>query len=182
MELIDRIKIKRSDNVLYKILIIIIYPFLLIFGFVIMLFAAVISLFQKKEVKTKPTNNLIEKWTFFVEFKNVKILKMYLNEIRFGPAYFELKSDSENQQFKDKIFGDWFYKNENLIFLQQWNSTKKPNCNLLLFNAETNELKIIEENIDSVLWDIKNEDKENLNLICNTGYEINTYRIKKNCT
>ena len=181
MELIDRIKIKRSDNVLYKTLIIIIYPFLLIFGLVIILFAAIISLFQKKEVKTKSTNNLIEKWTFFVEYKNVKILKMYLNEIRFGPAYFELKSDPENQQFKDKIFGDWFYKTENLIFLQQWNSTKNANSNLLLFNAETSELKIIEQNINSVLWEMKDEDDENLNLICNTGYEIKTYRINKNC-
>ena len=51
MELIDRIKIKRSDDVFFKTLIIIIYPFLLIFGLVIMLFAAIISLFQRKEVK-----------------------------------------------------------------------------------------------------------------------------------
>lgn len=182
MELIDKIKIKRSENLFHKILLIIIYPFLLIFGLIVMLFAGIISLFQKKVTKENLTENITEKWTFFTEYKNVKILKKYLHEIRFGPAYFELKSEPENLNFKNKIFGDWFYKNENLIFLQQWNSTEKPNTNLLLFNAETNELKIIEENIDSVLWDIKNEDKENLNLICNTGYEINTYRIKKNCT
>ena len=181
MELIDRIKIKRSDNVFFKTLIIIIYPFLLIFGLVIMLFAAIISLFQRKEVKTISNNNLIEKWTFFAEYKDVKILKMYLSEIRFGPEYFNLKSEPENQQFKDKIFGDWFYKNENLIFLQQWNSTKNPNSNLLLFNAETNELKVIKQNIDSVLWEMKTENDENLNLICNTGYESKTYRINKNC-
>ena len=181
MELIDKIKIKRSDNVFYKILIVIIYPLLLTFGLIIMLFVAIISIFQKK-IEKKPTENAIEKWTFLAEYKNVKIFKKYLHEIRFGPAYFELKSEPENLNLSNKIFGDSFYKSENLIFLQQWNSTAKPNTNLLLFNAETNELKIIEKNLDSVLWEMKKENEENLNLICNTGYEIKTYRIKKNCT
>ena len=53
MELIDKIKIKRSDNFFYKILIIICYPFLLIFGLIVMLFAGIISIFQKKEIEEK---------------------------------------------------------------------------------------------------------------------------------
>lgn len=182
MELIDKIKIKRSDNFFYKILIIICYPFLLIFGLIVMLFAGIISIFQKKEVEEKMTENTMEKWTFLAEYKNAKIFKKYLHEIRFGPAYFELKSEPENLNLNNKIFGDWFYQSENLIFLQQWNSTEKPNTNLLLFNTETNELKIIEKNLDSVLWEMKSENEENLNLICNTGYELKTYRIPKNCT
>ena len=182
MELIDKIKIKRSDNIFYKIVIVIIYRFLLTFGLIIMLFTGIISIFQKKEIEEKQTENTMEKWTFLAEYKNVKILKKYLHEIRFGPAYFELKSEPKNLNFNNKIFGDWFYESENLIFLQQWNSTEKPNTNLVLFNAETNEMKIIEKNLDSVLWEMKNENEENLNLICNTGYEIKTYRIQKNYT
>ena len=182
MELIDKIKIKRSDNFFYKILMIISYPFLLIFGLIVMLFARIISIFQKKVIEEKMTENTMEKWTLLAEYKNVKIFKKYLNEIRFGPAYFELKSEPENPNLYNKIFGDWFYKTENLIFLQQWNSTEKTNTNLVLFNAETNELKRIEKNLNSVLWEMKNENEENLNLICNTGYEIKTYRIQKNCT
>ena len=65
MELIDKIKIKRSDNFFYKILIIICYPFLLIFGLIVMLFAGIISIFQKKEIEEKMTENTMEKWTAF---------------------------------------------------------------------------------------------------------------------
>ena len=78
MELIDKIKIKRSDNFFYKILMIISYPFLLIFGLIVMLFARIISIFQKKVIKEKMTENTMEKWTLLAEYKNVKIFKKYL--------------------------------------------------------------------------------------------------------
>ncbi|MDY3343970.1 hypothetical protein PG326_01690 [Riemerella anatipestifer] len=182
MQLLKKVKIKKSEKLHYKILLIIIYPFLLILGLIVMLFAGLISLFQKKSIEENSTKNSSEEWLFFAEYKNVRILKKYLNEIRFGPEYFELKSEPENIDFKNKIFGDWFYKNKNMIFLQQWNSTDKPNTNLLVFDAEKNVLKIVKENIDSVLWEAKNENEENFNLVCNTGYEINTYRVKKNYT
>ena len=121
-------------------------------------------------------------WENFIEYESLIIQKQFAGEIRFGPTFFSLNSNPEIKELNSKIFGDWFYKTENLIFLQQWNSTEKTNTNLVLFNAETNELKRIEKNLNSVLWEMKNENEENLNLICNTGYEIKTYRIKKNCT
>ena len=64
-----------------------------------------------------------------------------------------------------------------LIFLQQWNSIEKPNTNLLLFDADKNELKTIEKNLNAVIWEMKRENDENLILICKTEYEIKTYRI-----
>jgi len=177
MELIDRIKVKKSENIFQKILIIVIYPFILLFGIIAMLFVGIISLFQKKETLINVPQSESEKWTYFAEYNNVKIFKKYLNEIRFGPAYFELKSEPENLDFNSKIFGDWFYKTENLIFLQQWNSIEKPNTNLLLFDADKNELKTIEKNLNAVIWEMKRENDENLILICKTEYEIKTYRI-----
>ena len=178
MELIKKIKIKTQDNFVLKILLTLVYPIILFIGIILMIFVWITSIFQSKKTVDKVIIKE-EEWTYFAEYETTKIQKKYLSEIRFGPAYFSLKSEPNIYDFKNKIFGDWFFKFQNFLFLQQWNSTDKPNTNLLVIDFKKKSIKSLENNLNSVLWEMKNEDDGNLNLICNTGYEIKTYQIKK---
>ena len=49
-------------------------------------------------------------------FSELKIYSKYIGELRFGPAYIKIKNDPKNI-FRDNLFGDWFYRVENGIFL-----------------------------------------------------------------
>ncbi|SMC58665.1 hypothetical protein [Moheibacter sediminis] len=178
MELIKRFKIKRNNNLLLNFIIIILYPFILLIGLIIILIAWIISLFQTNQKQENLNNTSNLEWTFLVENKNIQILKRYINEIRFGPAYFHLKSEPIIPELKNKIFGDWFFIYENFIFIQEWNSTTTADTNLIVIDSSNNSYKILHKNLSSVLWEMKNE--SDLLLICNTGYETETYKINKN--
>lgn len=119
-----------------------------------------------------------EQWTVLTSINDLKIQQKYLHEIRFGPAYFELKSEPNIQFLKNKTFGDWFYRHKNGVLLQQWNSTATPNTNLIFIDAETLELRTIKENIPSVLWTLTETEDKSLQLNCDTGREILTYKIE----
>ncbi len=109
MELIKKIKIKRQDNFVPKILMILLYPIILFVGIIVMILVWIISIFQSKKTVDKAIVKE-EEWTFFAEYKTAKIQKKYLSEIRFGPAYFSLRSEPNIYDFGNKIFGDWFFK------------------------------------------------------------------------
>lgn len=89
-------------------------------------------------------------WNNFFEHKSLKIYYNLKGEIRYGPAYLNLKSDPVIKEFNDKIFGDWFYRHDSILYLQEWNIVKNPNTNLVSINLLTFEYKVILENIKSV--------------------------------
>lgn len=173
-----KIIIRNEENPFLKILILLIYPFLLLFGGIFMVCVWFLSLFQHKE-KIEPRENYFEKWILLAECKNLKIFKKYFAEIRFGPEYFFLKSEPKIPELNDKHFGDWFFRFENQIFLQQWNSTASPNTNLIVINCEDFTFETLKTNLKSVNWKMENNN-ENFILTTNTGYEIIKYEIKKN--
>lgn len=91
-------------------------------------------------------------WEFFLEDRNIKIECEIAGEIRFGPMYFYLKSDPIFHELNGHIYGDWFYKYESKIFLQEWNSTLLPNTNLVCIDIEEQNFFRIIKNIKSVSW------------------------------
>ncbi len=91
-------------------------------------------------------------WENFIKAERLEIHAKYENEIRFGPAYFKLKSIPEIKILEFDIYGDWFYRHNSFLFLQQWNSTKAPNTSLVCININTFEFKIVLKNIHSVFW------------------------------
>lgn len=119
-----------------------------------------------------------EQWSVLTSINDLKIQQKYLHEIRFGPAYFELKSEPKIQSLENKTFGDWFYIHKTGVLLQQWNSTATPNTNIIFIDAETLELRTIKENIPSVLWSLTETEDNMLQLDCHTGQEILTYKIE----
>jgi len=94
-------------------------------------------------------------WNNFFEHKSLKIYYNLKGEIRYGPTYLNLKSDPVIKEFNNKIFGDWFYTHDSILYLQEWNFVKSPNTNLVSINLLTFEYKVILENIKSVFWEMR---------------------------
>jgi hypothetical protein len=167
---------------LLKILSIVLYPLILIIGLITILFAAVVSLFQKRPTESR--ENLIAKeqaftepWSILTEQGRLKIFRKYAGEVSFGPAYLNLKSNPAILFLTDKIFGDWFFHYDHVLLLQQWNSTENPNTNLIAIDTMTFDTAVLQQNIPSVFWDIVETEPNNLQLTCDTGSEILKYSI-----
>ena len=60
-------------------------------------------------------------WSIMTSFLDLKLLSKYAGELRFGPAYIHLKTEPKNV-FGKEFYGDWFYRTENGVYLQKWNS------------------------------------------------------------
>ena len=101
-----------------------------------------------------------------------------MGEIRFGPAYFSVKSESAIPGLENKLSGDWCFKCDCGVFFQQWNSTAVPDADLVYFDPDRGSVRAIEKNIPSVLWSVVERGNGLLVLNCDTGREIIKYEIE----
>ena len=122
-------------------------------------------------------------WSIFLNSENLIIYQKFAGEIRFGPEYFELKTDPIIIDFNNKIFGDWFYRTSNGVFLQEWNSIKNANTNLIYIDFTNQSFITLHKNIESVFWNIiEDENYYKLNINSNfIEFSINKELINKNC-
>jgi len=166
----------------------ILFPIIIVLGLVFIiamfLFSFLYTLFatktENKTTTVTETNQirLEDQWNIFCSTNLIKLYQKFNGEVRFGPVYLNIKSEPSIEKLYGKIFGNWFYIYKNGIFLQQWNRTDSPNTNLIFINSENFEMEIIKENIPSVLWEMKLNENQNLELICDTGNEILKYEIE----
>lgn len=186
IELINKIRKpavgNRFLNAILNLLMLVLYPLIITIGIVIMLFSGIISLFQRLTAKTdfeiEPEPTEIEQWNILTNINGLNIYQKYVGEIRFGPAYLNLKSEPKIDYLESKLFGDWFFTYSNGVLLQQWNSTEKPNSNLIFIGIDNLTVLVLEKNIPSVLWKIVETKDKDLELNCDTGKEILTYKIE----
>ena len=180
IRLLSQIKKKDSDNriqgILKSGLTIILYPFILVFGLLIMFFALIISVFQRRDNTERKVAE--EPWTILTEFNGVTVWKKYRGEIRFGPTYVEIKTEPEIPGLDNKIFGDWLYAHGQGVFLQQWNRTDTPNTSLVYLDTKGKKLMNIKESINSVSWDMVTRADKKLELKCDTGDNLLNYKIE----
>lgn len=185
IQLIEKIKKPAEGNKflsgLLTVLVIVLFPLIIVIGLIFMLVMWTWSFLKfgnpsKTELQEKQPFE--EQWTVLTSINDLKIEQKFIDEIRYGPAYFELKSEPNIQSLKNKTFGDWFYRHKTGVLLQQWNSTASPDTNLMFIDAETLETRNIKENIPSVLWTLTETEDEALQLNCDTGREILTYKIE----
>ena len=116
-------------------------------------------------------------WNIFLNSENLNIYQRFEGEIRFGPEYLQLKTEPKIPEFYGKIFGDWFYKTSDGVFLQEWNSLQKADSNLIYIDFKELKFITLQKNIESVFWNMS-EDNEYYNLNINNNFiEI---RIDKN--
>ena len=122
-------------------------------------------------------------WSIFLNSENLIIYQKFAGEIRLGPEYFELKTDPIIIDFNNKIFGDQFYRTSNGVFLQEWNSIKNANTNLIYIDFTNQNFIRLHKNIESVFWNIiEDENYYKLNINSNfIEFSINKELINKNC-
>jgi hypothetical protein len=151
-----------------------------------MIFVGIFSVGQRllstthKTVDKEQTKQVQDLWTIFTKQDNLTIFQKFQGEIRFGPVYLSLKADPIIEFLKDKIFGDWFFCYYKGIFLQQWNSTDKANATLIYIDIVTLEIKVLKDNIPSVIWNIVAIRDNQLELTCDTGNEKLVYNLELN--
>ncbi|SHJ23842.1 hypothetical protein SAMN04488096_1164 [Mesonia phycicola] len=126
--------------------------------------------------------NELENWSILTSFSELKILKKYAGELRMGPGFFHIKTESNNI-FGKEFYGDWFYRIENGIYLQKWNSNPikngirtKADNDLIFYDRIKNEIRIIETGIESFHWKME-KDELGLSLISNNGKTEERIRI-----
>lgn len=190
IELINKILKPKEGNTfvngILRIIYIILLPIIVVIGLLIMIFAIIISAFQKTKMtkeekddfeKDLNTTSIIENWTIWTGNNGLKVYHKFKGEIRFGPAYLSLKSEPKISDLNDRLFGDWFFQYKDGLLLQEWNSTDSPDSNLVYLDCKKRKTQIVQENIPSVLWDIVKTENQALLLTCDTGSEILKYEI-----
>ncbi|WP_090842473.1 hypothetical protein [Olleya namhaensis] len=188
IQLINKIKKPIEGNRILSgimnVLVIILFPIILIVGIIITVFVGIFAFFQRlffkseTELELEIESSNIEQWNIYTNFNGISIYQKYVSEIRFGPAYLNLKSEPKIEFLENKLFGDWFFTYSNGILLQQWNTTKKPNTNLIFIGIDNREVQVLEKNIPSVNWEIVETKDKTLELNCDTGKEVLTYKIE----
>ena len=92
-----------------NVLIIILFPVILIVGITVMIFIGVFTflqkVFYKSETKLKlETESIqVEQWNLFINLSGINIYERYVGEIRFGPAYLNLKSEPKIEFLKNSL-------------------------------------------------------------------------------
>jgi hypothetical protein len=194
IKLINKIKNPHSANRFvsgfFITLMLILSPLLLLLVMLFLLILFLISMFQrltstKEQRQAAKSSELINKsidhqWTIFAETNGATLYQQISGIVCNGPDYLNLKSDPHIETLTGKLFGNWFFSYQNGIFLQQWNSIKKPDTNLIFLNTENLELKVILQNIPTVFWNMVETENKSLELVCDSGNEILIYKIETN--
>ncbi|WP_452231857.1 hypothetical protein [Lacinutrix sp. MEBiC02595] len=148
-------------------------------GYIVIGILVLLLLLQRKQnnknVEFDSYNHIwsdaLKDWSIMTSFPDSKIWSKYAGEIRFGPAYLHLKTEPKNV-FEKQFFGDWFYRTENGVYLQKWNSNPiksgvrtKANNDLIYYDRLKNKIKSIETGIKSFHWEMEKNEKNELTLI-----------------
>ena len=125
----------------------------------------------------------LKDWSIMTSFSELKLLSKYAGELRFGPAFLHLKTEPKNV-FGKEFFGDWFYRTENGVYLQKWNSNPiktgvhtKANNDLIYYDRLKNKIEVLETGIKSFHWTMEKDENNELTLISDNGKTKNRIKI-----
>ncbi len=157
------------------------------FGFVIMLFASLLSLWQKIIMTIKDEKQIVKssvadesvKWAIMTGNEKLKLEKRIAGSLPWDSGdYLFLRSNPEIPQLKEKFFGDWFYLGFGGVFLQKWDDIRNINCDLLFIDFETKEIITLLENIPTRFWSAKIKKQNEIEFEFSSEMECNVYRLK----
>ncbi len=119
-------------------------------------------------------------WAPFMQCKNYTFQYLFVDEIMFGPSYYQLKSDPTIQYFDGKVFGDFKHFCFNGVLLQKWNTIEVmqlPDFELVYVDCETGEYKEL-GTIKSFSWTTPVDEAGEVKLKWFNGTEGGEIRIK----
>lgn len=187
VRLIQRLKVPNDGNALTNFArsisaILLLLPLIALTCLVFIAMLPVIAI-QKltgsRSVKMNEADPVTEHWIPLLQMDGMLIEKFFQGEVRFGPAYYKLRSTPVIPGLSERVFGDWAHRSSNGILLQQWNSTAVANTELIYLDLRNGTLSTVLKELDSVDWSIGDQDHHNLILTCNNGKEKVIYQINE---
>ena len=154
-------------QVVWDIVFTIFYPILIVFS---LLFVGVVYLFsaiswllswllpRKREEET--TEASAATWVPWITTGTVSIERILVDEIMFGPSYYQLRTLPSSEPMGTHYFGDFHYECFGGVLLQKWNTVipkELPDFDLLFFNGETRQLHYL-GTIKAFTWQAEKSD------------------------
>ncbi len=180
----DSTEDKSFLKTLWNVAFIIFYPiitlFSLIFTGIIFVFSALSRLLTKFSNEEEVATTKKPVWEKFTEAGKYKLDTLFIEEIMFGPAYYQLRSRPNAPELLQYYFGDFKYPCFNGVLLQKWNTTVPkdlPNFELMYFNGETGVLQSVAQ-INAFTWQVVPKD-DAVEIAWLTGTESNSLLVTK---
>lgn len=164
---LDRVKRPNTGNKfvdgLLTILIIPLYPLVLLFGLLVILFAGLLSLWRQlttnQEDLQKQKKDALEieiknkQWSVFTSTNSILIEQQLAGSLPWDSGdYLYLKSNPTISYLTGKLFGDWLLVEFGGVFLQKWNDTRNINCDLVFIDFDTLEVTILQKSLPTKHW------------------------------
>jgi hypothetical protein len=189
-------KVKRPDtgnkfvDALLTILTIPLYPIFLLFGLLVMLFAGLLSLWQRlttseegleeQKHNTLDTETKVKQWSIFTSTKNVLIEQQLAGSLPWDSGdYLHLKSDPTISYLTGKLFGDWLLVDFGGVFLQKWNDTRNINCDLVFIEFDTLKVTVLQKSLSTKHWTTKKIDPNEIKFTFTTAESALTYIVNR---
>ena len=150
-------------QVVWDIVFTIFYPILIIFS---LLFVGVVYLFsaiswllswllprRKEESPEAP----VAGWDAWITTATVTIERLLIDEIMFGPSYYQLRALPSSEPIGTYYFGNFHYECFGGVLLQKWNTVipkELPDFDLLFFNGQTRQLHYL-DTIKAFTWHVE---------------------------
>ncbi|UKJ06950.1 hypothetical protein [Solitalea lacus] len=175
---------------LLSILTIPLYPIFLLFVLVVMLFAGLLSLWQRfttsKEDLQKQKQEILEienrnkQWNVFTSADSVLIEQQLAGSLPWDSGdYLNLKSNPPISYLTDKLFGDWLLVDFGGVFLQKWNDTQKINCDLVFIDFDTLKVTELETRLPTKHWTTEKLNPDEIKFTFTTADIDLTYIVKR---
>ena len=148
-------------QVAWDVLFTLFYPILIVFS---LLFVGVVYLFsgiswllswllpRRRETASEAT--AVARWELWVDLPKVTIERILIDEIMFGPVYYQLRTLPAYEMIAVPYFGDFHYECFGGVLLQRWNTVvprELPDFDLLFFNGDRGQLHYL-ETIRAFTW------------------------------
>lgn len=151
-------------QVLWDIVFTLFYPILIVFS---LLFVGVVYLFSaiswllsrllprpKEETTEAPP---VPTWETWITTDTLTVERILVEEIMFGPAYYQLRTLPPSQILDNRYFGDFYHPCFGGVLLQKWNTVvpkELPDFDLLFLNGTTRQLHQL-DTIKAFTWHVE---------------------------
>jgi len=191
---LDKVKRLKTSNKfmdgLLTVTTILFYPIILLFGLLVMLFAGILSLWQRltirkenlKETKldTVKSENKNKEWKIFTSTEHVLIEQKLAGSLPWdSDDYLYLRSNPTISYLTDNIFGDWLLVDFRGVFLQKWNDTRNINCDLVFIDFDTLNVSILQKNLPTKHWTTEKINADEIKFTFTTSDNDLTYIVSR---
>ena len=175
---------------LLTILTIPLYPVVLLFGFLVMLFAGLLSLWQrlttskedlqKQKQDTIETESKSKQWGVFTSTNSIHIEQQLAGSLPWDSGdYLYLKSNPTISYLTGKFFGDWLLVDFGGVFLQKWNDTRNINCDLVFIDFDTLKVTVLQKSVPTKHWATEKINPDEIKFKFTTADNDLTYIVKR---